>query len=881
VAVFEKSGSLILENDFVKISISMNDSLVESVFDKINSRELKGESVHFFSFFENDKKTEIFPASLALKNDTVVVSTIYGDVEFLICEEKEYFTVELISRLPEKLYKAVMAHIKYSYDYNDKKGFGAAGIALTYWANPCFYPDCKDRETKAEAVRYLKDKGAKYALLIAPMNMHQDLLKKITLTIDKETGIRSGLGGAWGRESQLNHDNGMLLYYTEDEYVNNNMPFFKALGVDQIDVCQGGPSAYYQGSFEYRYHKDAADFKKRFSDTLAKNGMYPGLHTYAATIAIDCAGILSKPEYQKQLLVRDTFTLERDIDEKEMLIPVEEKDREICCDFTFLSKNSPIIIIGEEVIKYNAADGGFVVEGRGFAGTKAVCHKKGEVIRHINGLYYNLVPELESELFYDLARNTAKAFDDGGYKSIYLDALDTTYRFIDDVDDMWYYCAAFICELLRNCKKTPMIEASCMYPSMWAARGRFGAWDIGRRGYKLWNKAHAEQNKIYTDRYATGTLGWYSFYPTDAKHPGNFHTRYQYCDDIEHLGSVSVANNFNMVFNDIEYEDYRDTPALRRNIALFRKYDRLRKSYYFPEDILARVREGEWEYHIREKENGEFVFVEKDYQSKKLYDLKDKEKNCGEFVNPFENQAPFVRITAYISSQGENPLSLMKFDREKKLSEQNLKVEFEEEINLLEKCARRVSVLGNGKKGTVAIWLHGRETGRSGVMAYYIDTDFEGWREFILAESDNGDRKDITIDYDAVFNSPINPYLRHNADDDRTFMAEVKLCGDTEGVRISDIEAVDHTFEVLRNPTVRIGDNILTFNCDLKSTDYIEFDGNRAVMYDRIGNETKVEFSGSIKAPSGAFKAELSALSDSKAPLRASLTFGFTGKEIV
>ena len=33
-------------------------------------------------------------------------------------------------------------------------------MAVTYWANPCFYPDAKAKETKAEVTRYLKDKGA-------------------------------------------------------------------------------------------------------------------------------------------------------------------------------------------------------------------------------------------------------------------------------------------------------------------------------------------------------------------------------------------------------------------------------------------------------------------------------------------------------------------------------------------------------------------------------------------------------------------------------------------------------------------------------------------------------------------------------------------------
>ena len=124
-----------------------------------------------------------------------------------------------------------------------------------------------------------------------------------------------------------------------------------------------------------------------------------------------------------------------------------------------------------------------------------------------------------------------------------------------------------------------------MYPSMWACRGRNGAWDISRRGYKEWNKAHLEDNKKYLDIYNTATLGWYSFYPIDDKHPGNFHSRYQFTDDIDYLGVTSIAYNFSIVYNDIESEQYFSIPALRRNIAHYRKYDDLRKKYYFSDRV--------------------------------------------------------------------------------------------------------------------------------------------------------------------------------------------------------------------------------------------------------------------------------------------------------
>ena len=39
-------------------------------------------------------------------------------------------------------------------------------------------------ETKAEIVRHLKDVGAKYALIVAPINKQKDIIKSVCKNID-------------------------------------------------------------------------------------------------------------------------------------------------------------------------------------------------------------------------------------------------------------------------------------------------------------------------------------------------------------------------------------------------------------------------------------------------------------------------------------------------------------------------------------------------------------------------------------------------------------------------------------------------------------------------------------------------------------------------
>ena len=89
--------------------------------------------------------------------------------------------------------------------------------------------------------------------------------------------------------------------------------------------------------------------------------------------------------------------------------------------------------------------------------------------------------------------------------------------------------------------------------------------------------------------------------------------------------------------------------------------------------------------------------------------------------------------------------------------------------------------------------------------------------------------------------------------------------------------ATEYDFAEIKNPTVKIGDSSVTFNCNLKSCDFIEFDGNTAKMIDGLGNETLISFTGELVAPSGDFCAELCEEKQSNALLRARLTLGFTG----
>ena len=198
------------------------------------------------------------------------------------------------------------------------------------------------------------------------------------------------------------------------------------------------------------------------------------------------------------------------------------------------------------------------------------------------------------------------------------------------------------------------------------------------------------------------------------------------------------------------------------------------------------------------------------------------------------------------------------------------------EFDLSQNLAMTVRVKGNGKKGVVALRLKGGTNSEAGYGLYFIDTDFEGWRDFVLLEADNGDRPEL---FEAGLH--MYPIYRSGLNMDRISSIELLATGDVEGVRMSNVNACRQVYNVLKNPTVTVGGETVMFECELMSTDFIEWDGKEAKVIDRYANEKKIWFQGGVTVPKGKYRATVGYQSSlNNCPVNLYLTMGTTGKEI-
>ena len=882
-SIKDLKNTIVLENDFVKIELSKKDAEVLSVV-RLDTREnilSKKEKSYFFSLHTaSDKVTsEEYDFNdfikhydepcdilgLELEGEVITIKCEYQTLRVKVGVFDRYFTYEILDDMKEPLARIVFADARFEYEGD----FATVSVSMTVNGVVPTIPRATERHPRGIVHRTSgNSKGAKIGEVLAPFSLHNEILKELCSTIDPEKGIVLRTSGPWTRDYALNYTNYKIAIGFKQEFLEKADEYL-AMGVDQFDFHEG-PWAFWQGNFKCTELRDMTEFREKLCVPLRKKGITCGLHIYSHYIDEHCHDLLSDPKWQKDLLLGEEYTLAKDISDTDDIIEVLEDIEELSTDYSFFSLSLPFMLIGNEIVRIVKDHGRFTGCERGACGTRAVAHKKGEKVRHCTGKFHMFSPIPGSELFLEVARNTAKAYNEGGFTLIYIDAIDGLYSL--DIDQP-YYAALFVHEIVKNCKSEPTIEYAAPSGSLWCAMGRTGAWDAACQAYRGFNRYHVVKNIEDADNaHLLGMMGWYNlFRAVDA--PSNYSTKYQHFDDAEYIGSLSLIYGYTMVFRD-SLPDGR-FPALKRNVDIFAKYHNLKRQGYFSQEYLEKLRDLDREFHVKAKGKNKWGFEEKKYAFKRLFDIADKTRNTAEFTNPFKKQKPFVRLEAGLSTLGEDKILLLPMDESKQIPEK-FTYTFARELDATNHNALTFRVHGNGKKGSaVRVCFECKMT--RGAARYIVDTDFEGWREFTFVESDSGERPDLPFDsrdghfYNTYFHG-VKPFAMTGV--------TVETAGDCEGVRIGNIYGSRIAHEITKNPTIRVGKSEVKFECELASSDFIEFDGKSAKVLDRWGNSKDIWFEGELVVPKGEFKAEVFGTSLNGGVINQKLTFIFTGDEI-
>lgn len=846
------------------------------------------EFIHLRDFDDN----VILPSSLETESGKIKVTFENGLSVFLAVEIfDDFMTFEVDGDLDSSVRALKFANL--STNLSDDE-YLLNGMGMTAWTKPSAWGyRAPAPDISAEAFTHLGHgvRGAKLGVVFSKKQDAIEILKKVADAIDPKVGLTSKAGGPYTKEWAGNFGDYALVTNIAPDKLDESLRLAVEFNIDQYDVHQSAGNTFCQGDYVFAHTESGTATEYR--DTLGKKikdaGLITALHNYAYYISPRAESLLSNPKWQKQIQVRETYTLTEDIDENKLELPTVEDASGFDTSYNFLHRNMSYVLVDEEIIKIGKATSPALAEcTRGACGTKAAPHKKGSVLKHLDGIFGDFNPVLGSELFYHVADLTAKAFNEGGFDMLYFDAIDGIHNHIDDRRDSWYYHQMFIHRVLSQCERTAIVETSSGCPQEWNFRGRCGAWDYANFSIKKHITNHAKANLRDIASNLTATLGWFCFF-TDENvwgHMKNTTFKTLFHDDMDFLGKYALAYDMSIVFHPLAVDSINNNPFHYDNIKYYTEhYTRLRKAHYFSPEALERLKShgGEWRVI---PDGDEFKLQQMHYCKANLgnaYKLSDFSYN-GE--NPFKAQMPFVRVEARYSTLFEEPLTLAKYDETKPVGENKVVQEISTP-DIDARMAMTIKVKGTGRDGDAALislagGVRGEKGGRSD---HFINLNFEGWRDFILLDFDNADYDTEKYVFDGI-TTTYSAYDTYRFCPNHFTMKTValRLTGETaENAVFGDLVSYHQAPAPIKNPTVKVGDTEFTFNCELHGGDYVEYEPEtgKAILYHNT-EQTKEEvtFTGNLNVPTGDFTATYSAEKESEAPLRARITLGFTGDKI-
>jgi hypothetical protein len=301
-------------------------------------------------------------------------------------------------------------------------------------------------------------------------------------------------------------------------------------------------------------------------------------------------------------------------------------------------------------------------------------------------------------------------------------------------------------------------------------------------------------------------------------------------------------------------------PALPRLAEIVRKYEELRTSDYFPEEIRARLRVPGDEFTLFRDDEGRWRFRPVDYSKHMM------EGSGGKWsvYNPFDRQNPRFRVEALFSalpyddpdsrvivdsdegmsgsetadqgitagmSASEEPHEEgeigLRYCAKNSLNRRNstwTKIErvFSPPLDIRNNQAIGVWIKGDGKGEVLNIQLRSPQHLTHAIGEHYIVIDFTGWRYFQLIEPEGERYSDYEWPYGhsySIYREAIDYAILERLS---LFFNNLPPCEEVECL-LSPIKALPLRETTIKNPRITIDGKTITFPVDLDTGSYIEF----------------------------------------------------------
>ena len=438
--IHKTKNGIVLRNDRAIITLSENAQLVSCV-DVKTETNIAAKSRKAIARAKTKDGKNVDANKLSLTGNILHIYFGRDDVQCKVEVTDAYFTIEVIGGALDHFESIVFLDLRMNYDYTADNPFIAAGVALTLQTNPLLFPSGESKEVIGQCNAHTGLKGAKIAFVICRKNDARELLQSIYTTVPKGGIPFSRAGGPFAQESDVNRSDCLILREVNPTQIEESIVFYNRYGIRQLDFQQG-QQTFIQGEFSFPGVGSAKTFKQKVTDPLHKAGIISTLHTYSYYISYQATEILSNPKWQQQLEFYETMTIPKKLSATSTTIELRGDKSSLSNSSTFKRFHTPFVLIDNELIRYTLDNGKLVSCQRGQCGTVATDHKAGTAVRFIGGYYGSIAPQPGSELFYEVARRTATAYNEGGFDGLYFDAIDGLPIHLKHAglgDYQWYY----------------------------------------------------------------------------------------------------------------------------------------------------------------------------------------------------------------------------------------------------------------------------------------------------------------------------------------------------------------------------------------------------------------------------------------------------------
>lgn len=831
-----------------------------------------------------------FPVSSASLKDHVLDLAFSGAgviASIRVHNQKDRVVLEIqdVTGEPDSL---TFLNIPLSLEGRPAEPFAACALSLNLFTHVHQLPALHS-ELWATCYKRFGYKGGRVAIIGVPQKEILPVIREVMKGASRDVPF-CDQGGAWALSAKEGHGSylmnfGSLTEATVEQWIEN----CKRLGFNQIDNHGGDPGFFLFGSMEMDKKKFPEGWQtyKKIVDRLHQAGISSILHTYACYIGPTSKYVTPVPH--PGLDVTAAFTLAEPLSPEASEVVVKEPTSSAMGRDTTLR-------IGDEIIQFKGvtkeAPYKFTGCQRGFHGTTVSAHaagaKAGILKTFWGGLY---VPDPDSPLFDEIAKNTADVVNECGFDGIYLDAIEGI-QYMWGTENYWYYGGRFVFAIAKHLKKPVGMEFAGMMHSWWHYRSRYQAWDSAARGYKRFLDIHiASMNageeyqhgawrghRPKIEKYAPMEscalylpfqLGWWRFHAW-----GGTQSEPCFSDDIEYVCCKMIGHNAGLSLNcDIGEATLNSHPVYREYLAMIKQYEELRHQNYFDESVRRQLRQVGKDFTLFREKGGKWNFKPVAYNKHKVCGL-DHPSAQWEVRSEFADQPVKLRLEPLLSAGAvTNPASFLLLDPKNAGEVKAVKMAQGvtcsaqpggAAVPATGEPALEVTALSTGAaplegswaalrrtfaapvnlldREAIGVWIHGDGNGelldfRVSGSHHYVTVDFTGWKYHELVEAEST----LTSDYiwpDGNVYSYYTDWGHKGYGSVQSFELWLNNLPANKKVEclIGPVRALSHISKKIKNPTISVNGTKMTFPVDMESGMYLELKAkDKCKLYSREG----------------------------------------------